>query len=308
MDTRVDLTLYEADKETSDQVVEAVFGEMERLENMISRTIPASELNMINQAAGKEWVKVDPELFFLLQKALEISALTDGAFDPTIAPVIELWGFGEDHPKVPADGDLQKYLQLVDYKLIELDENGCMVYLPVEGMKLDLGGIAKGFIVDRCLETGRMFSRQAFFINAGGDISMSGVKPSGEEWVIAVQDPKVPETAESIDNIAVLRLEEEGSVVTSGDYQRYFEENGVRYFHILDPVNGKPARRLSSVTIVAKDAMTADALATAVFVLGKEKGIPLLESLPGIDGILVDPEGEIAYTSGLEGHIELINN
>ena len=309
MDTRVDLTLYGADKKTSDQVAEAVFSEMERLENMISRTIPTSELNKINMSAGKEWVKVEPELFFLLQKALEVSVLSGGAFDPTVAPLIELWGFGGDHPQVPSEEDLQKLLPLVDYKLVEMDEESFMVYLPVEGMKLDLGGIAKGFIVDRGLETASQFGLQSFFINAGGDISMSGVKPSGEKWVIAVQDPKASsEATDIVNNVAVLWLEGDGSVVTSGDYQRYFEENGVKYHHILDPENGKPARRLSSVTIVADNATVADALSTASFVLGKEKGLSLLESMPGIDGIFVDPEGNINYTSGLEGRIELIKN
>jgi len=303
MDTRVDLTLYGVDKKTSEQVAEAVFSEMERLEMILSRTILSSELSSINEAAGKMWVEVTPEFFAFLKKVLEFSALSEGAFDPTVAPLLDLWGFmGEGQPKVPTEDELRDALTLVDYSLVELDEDALGVYLPLEGMMLDFGGIAKGYIIDRGVEIAREFDLEAFFINAGGDIRMYGKKPSGEKWSIAVQDPR--ENPDVYSNIAILRLEGDGSIVTSGDYQRFFEINGEKYHHIMDPWAGKPVDHLASVTIVTDDAMTADALSTAVFVLGKELGLSLLESLPGIEGLVVDPEGGVYYTTGLEGIVE----
>lgn len=307
MDTRVDLTLYEVDKKASEQIAEKVFAEMERLENIFSRTVASSDVARINQGAGKQWVKVSPELFFVLKKALEFAELTEGAFNPTVGPLMDLWGFGTEHPHLPSAEELQRVLSLVDYRLVEMDEDRSMVYLPLEGMKLDLGGIAKGFIVDRGLDVLRSFNLQASFINAGGDISICGEKPSGEKWTVAVQDPKLAMKDSQDSYVAVIHLEEEGSVVTSGDYQRYFEENGEIYHHILDPADGKPARYLTSVTIVAPDAMTADAFSTAIFVLGREKGMELLESFPGIDGMIMDKDGKIYYSSGLEDKIQILN-
>ncbi len=306
MDTRVDLTLYEVDKKASEQIAGEVFVEMERLEDILSRTVASSDVARINQAAGEQWVEVSPELFFVLKKALEFAELTEGAFDPTVGPLVDLWGFGTDHPRLPSGEELQSVLSLVDYRLVEMDEDRSMVYLPLEGMKLDLGGIAKGFIVDRGLDVLRDFNLQASFINAGGDISMHGEKPSGEKWTVAVQDPKLAMQDSQDSYAAVIHLEGEGSVVTSGDYQRYFEENGQKYHHILDPADGKPARYVTSVTIVAHDAMTADAFSTAIFVLGREKGMALLESLSGIDGMIMDKDDSMYYSSGLEDKVQIL--
>jgi thiamine biosynthesis lipoprotein len=307
MDTRVDLILYGADKKTSKQIAGEVFSEMEHLEKILSRTVAGGDLHRVNQAAGLEWVEISPELFFVLSKALEFAELTEGAFDPTVAPLLELWGFGTEHPRRPSEDELQKVLPLVDYRLVKLDKNRSMVFLTLEGMKLDLGGIAKGFIVDRGMEVIRKYSTEASFINAGGDIRLSGEKPSGEKWTVGVQDPRIGVQNSEAPCLAVLHLKGEGGVATSGDYQRFFEEDGVKYHHILDPADGKPARGLKSVTIVAQDALTADALSTAVFVLGEEGGLALLEQLPGVDGVLVDEEGKVTYSSGLEGKIELIS-
>jgi len=306
MDTKVDLTLYEVEKKNSEKISGDVFTEMERLENILSRTITSSDLARLNKAAGKQWVKVSPELFFVLKKALEFAEVSEGAFDPTVAPLLDLWGFGTDYQRVPSEEEISRVLPLVDYRLVELDESRSMVYLPLEGMKLDLGGIAKGYIVDQGLEITRKFDIKASLINAGGDIRMYGEKPSGEKWSIAVQDPKIDKQNSAGPYVALLYLEGEGSVVTSGDYERYFEEDGEIYHHILNPADGKPARTVSSVTIIAEDALTADAFSTAVFVMGREKGLELLESLPGIEGVIVDKEGKIYYTSGLEDKIEII--
>ncbi|MGI5881485.1 MAG: FAD:protein FMN transferase [Dethiobacteria bacterium] len=306
MDTHVDLTLYGVDKKTSQQITKEVFAEMMRLENILSRTEAGSDLNSVNRAAGSDWVEVGPELYLVLGKALEFAELAEGAFDPTVAPLLELWGFGTEHPKRPSEDELQAVLPLIDYRLVRLDRDRSAVFLPQEGMKLDLGAIAKGFIIDQGLEKIRKLSSGAVLINAGGDIRLSGKKPSGEKWSVGIEDPLTKDRNSGEPCLAVLHLGGELGVATSGDYQRYFKEGGELYHHILDPESGMPAGGLRSVTIVAKDALTADALSTAVFVLGKERGLSLLEQLPGIEGVLVDEEGEVIYSSGLEGKIELM--
>lgn len=301
MDTQVDITYYHPSAQVAQTDIGEIFAEMQRLEKILSRQAAGSDLHRINEAAGKEAVEVNPETIFVLRRALEFAELSDGAFDPTIAPLLEVWGFGGDFPAVPAPQELSRARELVNYRLVEIDAEKGSVFLPVPGMRLDLGGIAKGYIVDRGQESVRELA-SASFINAGGDISIRGRKPSEEDWRVAVQHPDNP------DRFMAIITMEEGSVATSGDYQRYFEAEGQRYHHILDPHTGMPALELSSVTVVAADTMTADALSTAIFVLGMEKGIALVESLPGVDAILMDNSGDLKYTSGLEGRLEIMTD
>lgn len=301
MDTQVDITFYSTSVQVAQTAIGEIFAEMQRLEDILSRHLEGSDLQRINDAAGKEPVQVRPETIYVLRRALEIAALSNGAFDPTIAPLLELWGFGGESPALPPPDQLARARELVNYRLVEIDEERMTVFLPRPGMKLDLGGIAKGYIVDR----GQVLARDsgsASFINAGGDISISGRKPGGDDWRIGVQDPHEPGRL-----LAVITMGE-GSVVTSGDYQRFFEVNGQRYHHILDPHTGMPALGLSSVTVVSTDTTTADGLATAVFVLGREAGMALVESLPDVDALLVNNDGELSISSGLEGRVEVLGN
>jgi thiamine biosynthesis lipoprotein len=300
MDTIVELTIYGANKQEAGAFSNEVFAKMRRLEEIFDKNNPAGDISRINAAAGRDWVDVEPETIFVLQQALEIAQKTGGAFDPTVGPLLELWGFGTEHARVPADEELQKALALIDYTAVEVDQTAQKVFLPHNGMKLDLGGIAKGFIIDEGQKVMKQFPVAASLLNAGGDIGISGLNPSGGKWKIAVQDPQEPQQW-----LAILELEE-GGVATSGGYQRYFEEKGQRYHHLLDPREGMPSRGISSVTIIAPDAMQADALATAIFVLGKEKGLAYIENSPGLEGLLVDEEGEIFISSGLRDHSEII--
>ncbi len=301
MDTQVDITYYHPSAQVAQTDIAEMFAEMQRLESILSRQATGSDLDRINAAAGREAVEVNPETIFVLRSALEFAELSNGAFDPTVAPLLEVWGFGGDFPAVPTQEELSRARELVNYRLVEIDEEKSSVFLPMPEMRLDLGGIAKGYIVDRGQESIRELA-SASFINAGGDISIRGRKPSGEDWRIAVQDPDNP------DRFMAIITMEEGSVATSGDYQRFFEEEGQRYHHIIDPFTGMPAFELSSVTVVASDTMTADAISTAVFVLGLEKGLALVESLPGVEAILMDNSREIVYTNGLEGQIEIMTD
>ncbi len=300
MDTKIDIAVYGTNKKQADAVIEAVFAEMQQLENIFSRHISGSDVNRINEAAGRTPVKVKPETIIVTRKALEIAELSGGAFDPTVGPLLELWGWGTEKPRVPSAEEINKVLPLVNYKAVEIDEANATIFLTKPGMKIDLGGIAKGFIVDQGQEIAKQFSVKALFINAGGDISITGSKPSGEKWRVAIQAPRDPQNW-----AAVLELEE-GSVATSGDYERFFEEGGEVFHHILDPKRGVPGGDVSSVTIVAPDTLISDALSTAVFVRGKEKGMQLLESLQGIEGIIIDKDGEIYISSGLGDKIKIL--
>ncbi len=301
MDTQVDITYYHPSAQVAQTVMAEIFAEMQRLEKILSRQATGSDLQRINEAAGREAVEVNPETIVVLQSALEFAELSNGTFDPTVAPLLEAWGFGGDFPAVPTQEELLQARELVNYRLVEMDEEKGSVYLPVPGMRLDLGGIAKGYIVDQGQKNAQELA-SASFINAGGDISIRGRKPSGENWRVGVQDPDNPDRF-----LAIITMEE-GSVATSGDYQRFFEVEGQRYHHILNPHTGMPAFELSSVTIVAADTMTADALSTAVFVLGMEKGMALVESLPGVDAIIKDKSGELRYTNGLAGQVEIMTD
>ncbi len=302
MDTQVTVTMYGISESEGDAIAKEAYAEMEQLESIFSRHIEGSDIERINKAAGREWVEVNPEVIMVLQEALQLSRLTEGAFDPTVGPLLEVWGFGneEDEQRRPSSEEIEEALLKVDYEKVEINEEESSVFLDKEGMQMDVGGIAKGFIVDRGQKVIEKSGVEGSFVNAGGDINISGSKPDGEPWKVAVQDPRDPQKW-----LATLQIDQ-GSVATSGDYQRFFEEGEERFHHIIDPDDGRPARGVASVTVLGPDALTADAFSTAVFVLGVERGLELLENLSDIDGVLIDNNGEIYYTSGLEEKLEIL--
>lgn len=276
MDTVVDVRV---DGRNSAALVERVFQRMAELEKLFSRFIPESEVSAINRAAG-DWVEVSPLTLELVELGMEMSRITDGAFDLTIGAVLDLWGFGSDIRRVPEEDELREALATVDFTQVEVNRKQGAVRIP-QGTVLDLGGIAKGFIVGQGIEILRDAGVERALINAGGDISVVGRRPDGRPWRVGVQDPDQPSSIRY-----VLPLDDQ-SVVTSGDYQRYFTVEGVRYHHIIDPFTGYPARGLRSVTIVGDDPAMCDAISTAVFVLGWAEGRALVERLPGVEAILV---------------------
>lgn len=276
MDTLVDVRV---DGRNSSELVKQAFTIMEDLEQTLSRFVENSEVAKINQQAG-EWVKVSPTTLQLIELGIKIGEVSHGAFDITIGAVLDLWGFGSGLYHVPTEEELAEALATVDYTQVEVNHNTSEVRIP-QGTILDLGGIAKGFVVDSGISLLRKGKVQRSIINAGGDISVIGRRPDGQPWRVGVQDPDLPS-----DIRWILPLDN-NSVVTSGDYQRFFTKDGQRYHHILDPKTGYPARGLRSVTIVGENGATSDALSTAVFVLGWEKGRALVESLDNVEAILV---------------------
>ena len=294
MDTTIELRIQAESRREAEALSGQLFAEIKRLEALLSRTIPGSDLDLVNRMAGKEAVAVSPDTLAVARLAVQYAQLTEGAFDPTVAPLMDLWGFVGRQFRVPSPGELEEVLPRVDFSLVEIDSVNSTIYLPRAGMSLDFGGIAKGYIVDRGLELLKAAGIRSAFLNAGGDIGLLGSKPDGTPWRIGVSHPR-----EDDQFSAVLPLSGV-AVVTSGDYERFFEEGGVRYHHLLDPGTGRPARALSSVTVIAPTAVKADALSTALFVLGPEQGLALVERLPGVEAVLVTAGMEVLISTGLQ--------
>ncbi len=295
MDTAIVIKAVGPDSENA---VNEAFAEIERVEAVFSRHLPDSQVAKINQHAG-EWVAVSPEVIELLQKGIYYGQLSGGAFDITIGSVIELWGFGSGINRVPDEDELRQARQYVDISKVEIDEERGRVRIP-QGTVLDFGGIAKGYAVDLCkqvLKENRVISAM---ISAGGDIAVVGVKENGNPWRVGIQHPRI-----STDILAVVSLVDQ-TIVTSGDYERFFIEEGVRFHHIIDPATGFPARGVISVTIIADSAADGDPLSTAVFVLGLDQGKELIERLDGIEAVIVDEDGDVWVSSGLKDEIELL--
>ncbi len=309
MDTEVEIRVEDSMSHSkAEEIVEEAFDKMEELERQFDRGTEGSDVWKINQKAGEEAVQVKPETFYLIEKGLEFGEKTGGAFDITIAPLVDLWGFydgdressGEQEESgdaLPSPGEIEEVLQLVDYSRVELDEENKKVYLPKPEMKIDLGGIAKGYIVDEAANLLEDYGIEHAMVRGGGDIRLVGDK-KGEPWVVGIRDP------EAGGHLALLYLSDAG-IDTSGDYERYIEVEGERYHHILDPETGYPAEELVSVTAVAPDTLRADVISTVIFVTGPEKGEELLEDFPEVEGFWYDDGGNIEYTPGLEDKLEL---
>ncbi len=296
MDTTVDIRAIGADASTA---VDEAFREMQRIEALFSRYVDNSDISRINAEAG-QWVSVSAEVVELLQRSIKYGNLTKGSFDVTIGPLVTLWGFGTDQRQVPANEALQNAMAHVDYTAIALDPNQRLVKIP-EGFMLDLGGVAKGYAVDRGADVLRERGIEHGLINAGGDISVVGTRDTeGSPWRVGIQDPAEPSRV-----MAVVELMD-ATVVTSGDYQRYFEVDGTRFHHIIDPATGFPADELTSVTVVAPTAADGDALSTALFILGKPASIQLLEQLPDIEAVIVSKDGTVWISPGLQARFRFL--
>lgn len=277
------------------EALRAVDIEAKRLERMLSRFIPGSDVYRINSFAGRNGEKINSETYEILSKAIEISRSSQGLFDATIGPLADLWDF-KNSARPPAVASLRQLLPLVDYRDLELDMKKRRAGLRRSGQSVDLGGIGKGFAGDRFIEIFKEYGIVSAFSNIGGNVSTLGVKPDGSPWKVGIRHPR--------QNTLLGAVEiKDRSAVTSGDYERYFiGREGRRYHHILNPVTGYPAQSgLISVTVVADSAMAADALSTAVFVAGLDKGLEILEKYPGAEAVMVDEKLEVYATGKMQG-------
>jgi len=297
MDTVIEITAYGPNAESA---VKEAFAEFKRLHNLTNYFDAGSQVSKVNQAAGRQKVVVDAELIAIIKRANQLSDQLDGAFDVTIGPLSELWGIGRKGDYIPSPAEISAVLPLVNYRQVEVNEEQHTIFLPKPGMKLDLGGIAKGYAADRAIDTLKAQGITSALVNAGGDVRVIGVKPDGQPWRIGVQHPR------NTDGIsAKLSLTNWDTMETSGDYQRYFISNGTRYSHILDPKTGYQPRQIASVTIVNNNSGDGDILSTAVFVLGVERGLELLKQFPDTEAIILTNDGKTVTTPGLTGKIEL---
>jgi thiamine biosynthesis lipoprotein len=276
-----------------------VFDVFREVDARMSEWKDSSPLSQVNAAAGRAPVAVPDDLRAVVARGLEIGALTEGAFDVTWAALWGLWDFRAAEPSVPDDASIAERVALVDYRRVEVDDESGTVFLPGEGMLIGLGGIAKGYALDEAARTLRARGVEHFLISAGGQMMLGGTR-EGRPWRVGIRDPRG-----AVDDYFAHLEGSDVSVSTSGDYERAFVLDGVRYHHVLDPRTGRPARGVRSATIVSADATLADALSTAVIVLGRERGLALVERLEGVEGVVVDDEARVHVSSGLEGRVHM---
>jgi len=284
---------------------EIVFDIFREVDARMSEWKETSPLSAVNRAAGLQPVEVPDDLRALIRRGIEIGDLTGGAFDITWAALWGLWDFEADPPCVPGDEEIESRLRLVDYRRIEIDDDAGTVFLPEEGMMIGLGGIAKGCALDRAAVALHQAGIDSFLLSAGGQMMAGGLR-GDRPWRIGIRDPRMGPT----DYFAYLEVTDT-SVSTSGDYERYFILDGVRYHHILDPRTGRPAsppEPLRSATVVCADATLADALSTALVILGREKALALVESLEGVEAVLVDDEAQVHTSRGLVGALQPVHD
>jgi thiamine biosynthesis lipoprotein len=292
LDTLVEMTVACRSEQQANEAMSAAYEEMRRIEALLSRYRNGSQISQLNTDAGKDQVvQVSREVHDILQRSLQYAVLTDGLFDITIGPIVDLWGIGTPYQQVPDESELQRVLPYVGYQNVEISENGG-IRLRYPEVKLDLGGIAKGYSIDRAIEVLRGYDMISALVNAGGDIRGIGTKPDGTPWRIGIQHPRKPN-----DIVGVIQLQD-AAVATSGDYERFFMHNNIRYHHIFVPHTGMPAQACQSVTIITKTAEAADVFATAVFVMGPERGLKFIEDQTDVEGMIIDSDGNMITSSG----------
>lgn len=297
MDTVIQLKAYGTN---ANEAIDAAFIRIDEIEQMASNTIETSDISKINQAAGKEYVKVKPEVIKMLKTSVKYSELSNGAFDITIGPLIKLWGIGTDNERIPTDEEIKSKLPLIGYNNISINEEDNSVKLLKEGMLIDLGGIAKGFAADEVVKVFKKYDIKSAVISLGGSsIYTLGQKPDGTDWTVGIQHPRKDKNQ---NYLGVINLSEE-SISTSGDYERFFIKDGKRYHHILNPFTGYPTESgvMSDTIIVDNDIpdcnMLADILTKTVFVSGIDEGFKIIDSIGGVSCMAVGTDYKIYQSS-----------
>lgn len=290
MGTAIKVELWSEDAERGKALAREVLDEMRRIDRLMSSWRDDSELSRVNARAAKEPVSVSPELLDILTQALEYSEITNGAFDITYASAGQHYDYRAG--KKPDAGQLRSTLPAIDYRHVVLDRKNSTVTFERDGVRIDLGGIAKGYAVDRCIGLLAAAGITNALVSAGGDTRVIG-RHWKRPWQVGVRDPRDPDGF-----VSMIPLED-AAISTSGDYERYFEKDGVRYHHILNPGTGDSARTLHSVSIIGARAIDTDALSTSVFVLGVREGLALINRTADTEAIIIDNRGLLHYSDGL---------
>ncbi len=294
MGTVVTILVWGEKEEAAQKAIGKAFDEIDRVENLFSSYMENSAISKINQAAGKHPVTVDMEVILTLEKSLDLAKISHGAFDPTFASAGKLYDFKAGNPKVPDVGKIEKAMKSVGIKHLVIDKEKRTVYLDEKGARIGLGGLIKGYAVDRACLILKQNGFTDFIVNAGGDMFVSGAK-GNREWKVGIRNPRGGR--DSV--IAAVRVKDH-AIVTSGDYERFFIRDGVRHHHIIDPRTGRPGNLSMSVTIIANTTAMADGLATAIFILGPKKGLELAESLFGVECFIIDANGAWIFSTGFK--------
>jgi len=291
MGTAILAEVWSNDADRAQKGIAAVMQEMHRIDELMSPYKKDSELSLVNREAGDHPVKISRELFNLIERSLYFSRISHGAFDITFSSVGYMYDYREGI--APTDAEIKQALPGINYRHLILDRNASTIRFARKGMRIDLGGIAKGFAVDNSIAILSKMGFHQALVTAGGDSRILGDK-NGKPWMTGIRDPR-----KKGESVVVIPLSD-AAISTSGDYERYFMRDGVRYHHILNPKTGKSVHDTRSATVIGPDATTTDALSTTLFVLGWQKAMQLLKTLPGIDAVIIDSGGKLHYSSGLE--------
>ncbi len=301
MGTVVTVSLYDS---TNEEILNKVFNKVKELESILSINENGTLVDKINDEAGINPVKVDDYTYTVVKKGVEYSKLSNGLFDISVGPIVKLWSIGLPEAKVPTKQEIDEKLPLIGYSDIEINDADKTIYLKRKGMMLDLGGIAKGYTADVISDILTEEGVNSAIINLGGNIFAHGKKPNGDEWKIGIQDP----FSERGGIIGTL-ITSNKSIVTSGIYERYIEENGIKYHHILSPKTGYPyENEIAGITIVSDNSTDGDALSTSVFAMGVEEGMKFVNSIDGIDAIFITKDNKVYITDGLKNIFTLSNS
>jgi len=293
MGTIVEITVAAKNEQKADEAITAAFREIGRLETIMSTYKPESDISRVNAAAGIHPVKVDKDLILAVKKSLQFADLSGGAFNIAIGPAIDLWNVTESED-IPTPAELAVIRPLTDYKNVIVNENDGTIFLTKKGMRINLGGIGKGIAADYAHKILKTNGISSGIIAVAGDLHAIGKKPDGSKWTIGITHPR-----EKDSTVAKVHLQD-SAISTSGDYERFFMKNGVRYHHILSPETLYPSKGFQSVSVMARDSTTTDALSTAIFAMGPENGIRLIENLEGVEAVIVRANGSIWMSPGLK--------
>ncbi|HEX6164183.1 MAG TPA: FAD:protein FMN transferase [Vicinamibacterales bacterium] len=300
MGSQLQLSAWTTDEARAVEVFDQVHREFDRLEALLSVWKNGSDVVRINNNAGIAPVKVDRDTIEVLRIAREAGELTRGKFDVTFGALSDIWRFDHDQDNVVPDRSLiEPRLKRVDYRAVEIDATAGTAFINRPGTRVHLGGIGKGYAIDRGAAMMKARGLTDFMIQSGGDLYVAGTD-RGKPWKLAIADPRGTH-----DPFATVQMTD-GTFSTSGDYERFFIKDGKRYHHLIDPDFGEPAMGCRSVTIVTNRAVMADVLSTGVFILGPGEGMKLIEQLPGVEGVIVTAGNEVLVSSGLKGRLELL--
>ena len=296
-----EVTIFNEKKSSSEKLLNGCDSILKDIDNKMSTHIPGSDIYKINENAGTKFTKISKDTFSVIKNSINYSNLSNKIFDITIGPLVDLWGIGSDHAKVPSDLEIRSKLNLINFENIIFDENNTSIKLNNKNMKIDLGGIAKGFATDKIVSYLRENNVHSAIINLGGNVYVLGNKDKNNKFSIGIQNPTKPDGS----SIGNLKLSDK-SIVTSGVYERFIEKNGKIYHHMLNPFTGYPfENELSSVTIISNKSINCDALSTSAFGLGLADGLKLIDNINNVDAIFITKDKKIHLTSGIKNIFNL---